>query len=90
MVLLDAEDEKLGKAIAQEVTDRQGAIEGVEELVAAETEARGLLNDRVVAIEDVYISSITTNCSVTATVDGEDKHKWNFDFSALVLDGGTY
>jgi hypothetical protein len=52
------------------------------------------LNTRLQAVEADYINGITANCEVAVAAktdaEGNFTHKWDFDFSSLKIDGGTY
>lgn len=91
MALLDQKDIDLNNAITAETQNRIVAISGVTESLAQEAEARGQLDDRVLAVETAYVTTVAVsgNDSIKAT-QSTDKHTWTLDFSALVVDGGTY
>ena len=91
MQALDQKDDELNNAITAETQNRIVAISGVTESIAAETKARGKLDDRVLAVEAAYVTTVAVsgNDSIVAT-QSEDKRTWTLDFSALVVDGGMY
>lgn len=50
------------------------------------------LGERLTAVETDYINAITTNAASGVTVEAVEgnAHTWNFDFSGIVINGGTY